>query len=41
MVVDDKAAIIASNYEGEFNGTYSENKLLATIVKEHIVNDLT
>ena len=40
MVVDDKAAIIASNYEGEFNGTYSENKLLATIVKEHIVNDI-
>lgn len=40
MVVDDKAAIIASNYEGEFNGTYSENKLLVTIVKEHIVNDI-
>lgn len=40
MVVDEQAAIIASNYEGEFNGTYSENKLLVTIVKEHIVNDI-
>lgn len=40
MVVDEKAAIIAGNYEGEFNGTYSENKLLVTIVKEHIINDI-
>lgn len=40
MAVDAHTAIIASNYEGEFNGTYSENKLLATIVKEHIVNDI-
>lgn len=40
MVVDDKAAIIAGNYEGEFSGTYSENKLLVTIVREHIINDI-
>lgn len=40
MAVDEKAAIVASNYEGEFNGTYSENKLLVTIVREHIINDI-
>ena len=38
--VDEKVALIASNYEGKYNGTYSENKLLATIVKEHILNDI-
>lgn len=40
LVVDEKLALIASNYEGDFSGTYSENKLLAIIVREHIVNDI-
>ena len=40
VAVDLFAAIIASNYEGEFCGTYSENKLLVNIVTEHIKNDI-
>lgn len=40
VAVDSYAAIIASNYEGEFCGTYSENKLLVNIVREHIKNDI-
>ena len=41
IVVDGKDAIIASNYEGDtFSGVYSENRLLASIVREHIVNDI-
>ncbi len=40
VAVDLFAAIIASNYEGEFCGTYSENKLLINIVTEHIKNDI-
>lgn len=40
IAVDSFAAIIASNYEGEFCGTYSENKLLVNIVREHIKNDI-
>jgi sugar-specific transcriptional regulator TrmB len=40
MAVDLSTAIIASNYEGEFCGTYSENKLLVNIVTEHIKNDI-
>ncbi|MGL5126551.1 MAG: TrmB family transcriptional regulator sugar-binding domain-containing protein, partial [Fusobacteriaceae bacterium] len=40
VAADCSAAIIGSNYEGEFCGTYSENKLLANIVTEHIKNDI-
>ncbi|MGL4687757.1 MAG: TrmB family transcriptional regulator [Fusobacteriaceae bacterium] len=40
VVSDMKKAIIASNYSGTFNGTYSENKLLIYIVAEHIHNDI-
>ena len=40
LVVDMKAAIMASNYGGEFNGTFSENKLLINLIAEHIHNDI-
>ncbi|MGL5356593.1 MAG: TrmB family transcriptional regulator [Cetobacterium sp.] len=40
VAIDSSAAIIASNYEGDFCGTYSENRLLANIVAEHIKNDI-
>lgn len=40
VAIDSTAAIIASNYEGDFCGIYSENKLLVNIVKEHIKNDI-
>lgn len=40
MVVDSERALMASNYEGEFYGTYSENKLLSNIITEHIRNDI-
>ncbi|MGL5175318.1 MAG: TrmB family transcriptional regulator [Cetobacterium sp.] len=40
VAIDSTAAIIGSNYEGEFCGTYSENKLLVNIVTEHIKNDI-
>lgn len=38
--VDESHAIISSNYEGDFNGIYSENRLLVNIVIEHIRNDI-
>ena len=40
VAIDSTAAIIGSNYEGEFCGTYSENKLLVNIVTEHIKNNI-
>ncbi|MGL5230090.1 MAG: TrmB family transcriptional regulator [Cetobacterium sp.] len=40
VAVDSSYALIASNYEDHFGGTYSENKLLANIVMEHIKNDI-
>lgn len=40
LVIDMKAAIMASNYGGEFNGTFSENKLLINLIAEHIHNDI-
>ncbi|MGL4533565.1 MAG: TrmB family transcriptional regulator [Fusobacteriaceae bacterium] len=40
MVSDMKKALMASNYEGELNGTYSENGLLVNILAEHIHNDI-
>lgn len=40
MVSDMKKALMASNYEGNFNGTYSENGLLVNILAEHIHNDI-
>ncbi|MGL5428305.1 MAG: hypothetical protein ACRDAS_10370, partial [Cetobacterium sp.] len=40
VAIDSTAAIIGSNYEGEFCGTYSENRLLVNIVTEHIKNDI-
>ena len=40
IVADMEKAIIASNYGGNFSGTYSENNLLIFIVVEHIHNDI-
>lgn len=40
LVVDMKLAIMASNYGGEFYGTFSENKLLINLIAEHIHNDI-
>ena len=40
MVSDMKKALMASNYEGNLNGTYSENGLLVNILAEHIHNDI-
>ncbi|MGL5203909.1 TrmB family transcriptional regulator [Cetobacterium sp.] len=40
VAIDSTAAIIGSNYEGKFCGTYSENRLLVNIVTEHIKNDI-
>lgn len=40
IAADSSVAMIASNYEGEFCGTYSENKLLVNTVTEHIKNDI-
>lgn len=40
IAIDNSEAIICGNYEGEFNGIYSENRLLVNIVIEHIRNDI-
>lgn len=40
LVVDMKLAIMASNYGGEFYGTFSENELLINLIAEHIHNDI-
>lgn len=40
MVVDMKMAIMASNYDSQFYGTFSENQLLVNIIAEHIHNDI-
>lgn len=40
LVADMKSALMASNYGGEFSGTFSENKLLINLVAEHIHNDI-
>lgn len=40
VAIDETEAIIASNYEGNFNGIHSENRLLINIVIEHIRNDI-
>lgn len=40
LVSDMEIAIMASDYGGEFHGTFSQNKLLVNLIAEHIHNDI-